>query len=91
MPPSIPIGDAIRGNAARAYVLVSAADGYAAILSLVELDAAGSRCAPLAASEADGAPLPGREGPVQIVAPCDGSHARWVRAVTKLTIVIADL
>jgi hypothetical protein len=35
-----PVGDAVRGSAARAYILVSAADGYAAFFTLGELDTA---------------------------------------------------
>ena len=84
----VPVGDAVRGDAARAYVLVSASDGYAAIFSLAELDAAEARCAPLAVDARDGAPLSGDTGPVGVVAACDRTHARWVRNVTNLTVVV---
>ncbi len=48
-----------------------------------------ARCAPLLADARDRSPLPPHVGPVQVVAPCDRTHARWVRAVTELTIVVA--
>ena len=85
-----PVGDAVRGEAARAYVLVSASDGYAAIFTLAELDTAEARCAPILADARDGAPLAGDAGPVRVVAPCDRTHARWVRGITNLTVVVAS-
>jgi hypothetical protein len=85
-----PVGDAVRGKAARAYVLVSASDGYTAIFTLAELDSVATRCAPLLADARDQLPLSSDTGPVRVVAPCDRTHARWVRGVTKLTVVVAS-
>jgi len=84
-----PVADGLRGPAARTYVLVSAKDGYSAVFALGELETSEARCAPLLADARDRSPLPPHVGPVQVVAPCDRTHARWVRAVTELTIVVA--
>ncbi len=84
-----PMGQAVRGPAARAYLLVSASDGYSAVFSLGELETTQTRCAPLLVDQQDGAPLPADVGPERVVAACDRTHARWVRNVTKLTLVLA--
>jgi len=84
-----PVGDGLRGPAARTYVLVSAKDGYSAVFALGEIETSEARCAPLLADARDRSPLPPHVGPVQVVAPCDRTHARWVRAITELTIVVA--
>ena len=83
-----PVGDAVRGSAARAYVVVSASDGYSAVFALAELETAEPRCAPLFAQTLDGAPLTAKVGPVQVIAPCDRTHARWVRNATAVTVVV---
>jgi hypothetical protein len=83
------VGDAVRGPLARAYVIVHAADGYGAVYSLAETQTSEARCAPLVANARNGAPLAPGTGPWRIVAPCDQTHARWVRGVVSLTIVIA--
>src|SRR5450631_1509457 len=46
--------------------------------------------APILAEARDGTPLPSKQGPVQIVAPCDLTHARWVRGVTQLTVIVSE-
>jgi hypothetical protein len=85
----VPVGEEVRGKAARAYVVVSAADRYVAIFSLAELASTESRCAPVLADARDAMPLPSDVGPLRIVAPCDQTQARWVRQVTGLTIIVA--
>lgn len=83
-----PVGAAVRGKAARAYVLVSAADEYSAIFTLAELQTRDTRCAPLLANSRDRVALRSDDGPIRVVAPCDRTHARWVRGVTKLTVIV---
>ena len=85
-----PVGDHVRGPAARTFVLVSAQDGYTAVFALGELDTSEARCAPLLAEARDGAPLTAPAGPVQVIAPCDRTHARWVRGVNRLSLVGAQ-
>src|SRR5450755_2291976 len=84
-----PVGGAVRGKAARAFVSVSAADGYSAIFTLAELQTKAERCAPILADTRDGRRLGRDVGPLRIVAPCDSTHARWVREVTKLTVIVS--
>ena len=83
-----PTGDAVRGSAARAFVVVLAADGYSAIFSLAELQSGEPRCTPILADARAGLPLGADTGPLRIVAPCDLTHARWVRGVTSLHVVV---
>jgi len=82
------VGDAVRGSAARAYVVVHASDGYVAVFSLAELRGTETRCTPILADARDGLPLAAAVGPLRIVAPCDLTHARWVHGVVSLSIVV---
>ncbi len=82
------VGDAVRGSAARAYVVVHASDGYVAVFSLAELRGAENRCTPILADARDGMPLAAAVGPLRVVAPCDLTHARWVHGVVSLSIVV---
>jgi hypothetical protein len=82
------VGDAVRGPAARAYLVVRASDGYVAVFSLAELRGAETRCTPILADARDGSPLAVSVGPLRVVAPCDLTHARWVRGVVSLSIVV---
>jgi hypothetical protein len=82
------VGDAVRGSAARAYVAVHGSDGYVAMFSLAELRGAETRCTPILADARDGNALAAAVGPLRVVAPCDLTHARWVRGVVSLSIVV---
>ncbi len=82
-----PIGDAVKGPPARSYVAVEGSDGYVALYSLAELDTTATQCAPILADARNGTAVPASLGPFHVVAPCDRTHARWVRNVTSLTIV----
>jgi hypothetical protein len=82
------VGDAVRGSAARAYVVVHASDGYVAVFSLAELRGAETRCTPILADARDGSALAAAVGPLRVVAPCDLTHARWVRGVVSLSVVV---
>jgi hypothetical protein len=82
------VGDAVRGAAARAYLVVHANDGYVAVFSLAELRGAETRCTPILADARDGSALAATVGPLRVVAPCDLTHARWVRGVVSLSIVV---
>jgi DMSO/TMAO reductase YedYZ molybdopterin-dependent catalytic subunit len=82
-------GDALRGKALATYLLVEAADGYQAVYALPEFDPPTSDRMILLADQRDGAALPANAAPLQIIAPGDKTHARWVRQVKSLTIVRA--
>ena len=82
-----PTGGAVRGAPARSYLAVEGSDGYVALYSLAELDTTATECAPILADERNGGAIPASLGPFHVVAPCDRTHARWVRNVTSLRIV----
>ncbi len=82
-----PTGDAVKGPPARSYVAVEGSDGYIALYSLAELDTSAMQCAPILADARNNAAIPASLGPFHVVAPCDRTHARWVRNVISLTIV----
>jgi hypothetical protein len=68
-------------------VIVHAADGYAAVFSLAELDSSAANCAPILADRRAGVPMTPDLGPYRIIAPCDKTHARSVHEVTGFEIV----
>jgi hypothetical protein len=68
-------------------VIVRARDGYAACFSMGELSEEGAGRAVWIALNQDGKPLPNADGPVRLVIPDDAKPARWVHAVSTITIV----
>ena len=85
-----PLGEALRGKALASHVQVEAADGYRVAFSLAELDAGLGNTDALVAFERDGKPLGGELGSFRLVVPTDKRGARWVRQVTKISIVEAS-
>jgi len=83
-------GPALRGANLAKYVLVQAADGYRAVFALPELDPEFARTVVLLAYEANGKPLAAGEGPYRVVVPADRKHARWVREVTAVKVLISN-
>lgn len=81
-----PSGPGLRGKDLRDVVIVSAADGYAAVLTLAETDPAFRKEQVMLADREDGAPLPPNEGPFRIVIQGDLRGARMVRRVTGLEL-----
>ncbi|HEX3355635.1 MAG TPA: substrate-binding domain-containing protein [Tepidisphaeraceae bacterium] len=69
------------------YVRVAAADGYAAVFSISELDDDIAVHSILLADQKDGQPLSDRDGPLRLIAPQEMQQARWVRQVQSLTVV----
>lgn len=85
----VPVGADLRGDALCLVVRIEAADGYQAVYALAELDA-GVRDRPiLLADVRDGKPLPPTAGPFQVVAADEVKAGRWVRQVTRITVVSA--
>jgi len=82
-----PLGAAMRGSAHRMVVRVSARDGYVAVFALAEFDEAFSSRSLLLATQVDGAPLPEKSAPLQLIAPGDKRGARWVRMVDSLEVI----
>jgi hypothetical protein len=65
------------------------ADGYRAVFAVAELDTSFTDRSVLLADGKDGAPLAMNEGPFRVVVPGERRPARWVRGVTRISIVAA--
>ena len=85
----VPHGEQLRGPAMSSYVIAEAEDGYRVIFSLAELDPGILESAVLVADTMDGAPLPGKLGPLRLVAPREKRPARWVRMLKSITVIRA--
>ena len=82
-----PVGSKVKGAPARSYVIVHAADGYAVVFSLAELDSTDAPCAPVLADRRNGMAIGAENGPFRMLVPCDHTQARWIREVTGFSIV----
>ncbi|MGA8310117.1 MAG: hypothetical protein WB755_08820 [Terriglobales bacterium] len=67
--------------------MIQAADGYRVVIALPELDPAFTDKKVLLVFLRNDKPLDEKEGPYRVVIPDEKRMARWVRQVTKLTIV----
>jgi len=80
-------GAALRGPALAQAVVVRAADGYAVVFGLAELDPATRPNRIILADAVDGAPLTAGDGPFRLVAEGDLRPARSVRQVTAIEVM----
>lgn len=80
----------LRGKTMTETLRVNAADGYAVVFALPELDADFTNALVLVCYEKDGMPLNDEEGPVRLVVPNEKKHARWVRRVSELAIQLGE-
>ena len=71
-------------------MVVSAADGYKVVFSLAEIDPEFTTQTILLACEVDGKPLEKGDGPFRIVVPNDKKHARWIREVASIEVVVSS-
>jgi len=85
-----PLGQRLRGEALKTFVVVRAADGYVVVFSLAEIDPAMSPTAVILANETDGAPLSAEEGPLRLIVEGDARPARSVRQVTAIELRTVD-
>lgn len=83
-------GEKLRGPEMRKYLLVSAKDGYEAVIALPEADPIFQPNQILLADKMDGKPLDEKDGPLKLIVPEDQRPARWVRMVTKISVRIAQ-
>ncbi len=83
----VKFGKELKGRRLASFVLVEAADKYQVVFALPELDSLFTDRVILLADVCDGEPLSDSDGPLQIIAPDEKRHARWVRQVTSLTIL----
>jgi hypothetical protein len=80
-------GATLRGPALAQAVVVRAADGYAVVFGLAELDPGVRTNRIILADTGDGAPLSAEDGPFRVVAEGDVRPARSVRQVTSVEVV----
>lgn len=79
--------DSLRGAALRRLIVFEARDGYRIVMTLAELDITlGARQVFLVDRE-NGAPLGAERGPLRIIVAGDGRAARWVRQISRITLV----
>jgi precorrin-4 methylase len=69
-----------------AYVLIEAADGYQVVFSAAELHTAFGGREVLLADRLNGAPLPDKAAPYQVIVPGTELHSRWIRQVTRILV-----
>jgi DMSO/TMAO reductase YedYZ molybdopterin-dependent catalytic subunit len=81
----VEFGEALHQEAAATYLLAEATDGYRVVFALPEFEASGDRLI-LIADRMDGNALPAAGGPLQLIAPGDKGHGRWVRQLKALTL-----
>jgi len=84
-----PAGPTLHGKPVKDYVVVTGADGFAAVLSLAETDAALHKGAVIIADSAAGAPLADHEGPYRLVIEGDLKSFRSVRHVVRIELKAA--
>lgn len=85
----VPLGEAMRGPKLLTYVRISAADGYAVVFSLAELDPGFRDNTVLLADQRDGHALDAKEGTFRLIVPAEKRPARWVRQVTRIDVIVA--
>lgn len=81
----IPFGEALRGPAFTATVLVEGRDGSRVVFALAALDEAFGGEVYLA-DQMDGALLSPADGPYRIIVPGDARPARWVRQASRIVL-----
>jgi hypothetical protein len=86
----LPTGEKFHSTAASYYVVVEGQDGYRAVFAWAELDPAFMDKAVYVVTKRDGKPLPGKDGPFQLVVPGEKRAARWVRQVTAVRVQQAN-
>jgi DMSO/TMAO reductase YedYZ molybdopterin-dependent catalytic subunit len=82
------LGEKPMRGTSRGILLVKGADGYQVVFSLAEIDPDFNDNTIILADQRNGKPLPDPQGPFQIIVPTDKIHARWVRQVVALKILI---
>lgn len=79
--------DRVRGASMRRAILVQGEDGYAVVFAYAELDPSlGDRRVYLV-DRIDDKPLSAADGPWRLVVPRDARGGRWVRQVTRISVV----
>jgi hypothetical protein len=84
----IMLGDSAKSKTINSYIIVTAADNYKAIYTIPEIDPLFATRSIILSNRADKRPLATEDGPFQIIVPGEKKHARWVRQVTGIQVVI---
>lgn len=84
------VGGELRGKNLTKYIVVKAADGYAVVFALPELDPAFATRTILLADKVDGAALPAETGPYRVIVPDEKKPARWIRQVNAIDVRVAN-
>jgi DMSO/TMAO reductase YedYZ molybdopterin-dependent catalytic subunit len=82
-----PSGDSLRGKELADYVVVDARDGYRVVFALAELDAGFTNRIAVLADHMDGKAIDSRNGPLRLVVPDEKRAARWVRQVSRISLM----
>jgi DMSO/TMAO reductase YedYZ molybdopterin-dependent catalytic subunit len=86
------LGQHCCSNSVNTIVVVKAADHYQAAFLLTELDPKFGHQSILLADRHNGQPIGPRQGPLEIIVPNEEVHARWVRQVNLIEVLmIGDL
>jgi DMSO/TMAO reductase YedYZ molybdopterin-dependent catalytic subunit len=86
----VPFGDLLKGRNLTKYLLVEAADAYQVVFALPELDPAYTDKVVLLADRRDGKALSEKEGAFRLVVSDEKMQARWIRQITRLTVMRAS-
>ncbi len=81
------LGNTVRGPRLAQVVLIEARDGYRAVFALAELDTGFREKQVLLVDRRDGKPLDSEAGPWRLVVPEEKRAARWVRQISKISVV----
>lgn len=81
-----PTGDKFHHTAASYYLAAEGRDGYRAVFAWAELDPSIADKAVYVVTKRDGKPLPGNDGPFELVVPGEKRNARWVRQLSVLRV-----
>ncbi len=82
------LGDSAKRQTVNSYIIVTAADNYKAIYTVAELDPLFANRLIILANRQDKKPLPQQDGPFQMIVPGEKKHARWVRQVNSIQLVV---
>jgi hypothetical protein len=82
----VPVATHLMGADLARSVTVFGADGYPAVFALAEADPEIADAGIILATTRDGNSLPPNLGTVQIIAPGDKRHARWVHSVVEIIV-----
>lgn len=85
------LGDRLRGESVSLVVLVGAPDGYRASFGMAELDPAFTDHEAILADRRNGMPLEEAQGPLRLIVPHEKRHARWVRSVDSITVILPQV